>query len=220
VAHADPDLELLRLAAEFCDLEEVQKRLCWTTDDMDRRPGRRAATVEFNRACSRQGEIGEAIVEAAPTTLEGFRAKARAAVAWYGGSGITDGMGGDIAWALLNDLAARVASGRRRRNPDAALLAACAKYQAAFTHQETLTDPSDEAGDKACAATTRAFARVVALEPQTPEGRVAKARAAYTELMWTITPCPGVAWREQGAATPAIQLAVEALAAVAGIALP
>jgi hypothetical protein len=106
----NPDAELIRLAAEFCDLEDTQARLCSATDDLEDRPGQAAAAVEFNAACARHGEVGEAIVEAAPTTLEGFRAKARAAIAWYGDTGITDGMGGDIAWALLNELAGSAAT--------------------------------------------------------------------------------------------------------------
>jgi hypothetical protein len=105
VPDSHPDAELIRLAAEFCSLEDVHTRLCWVTDDTQQRPRRAEATIEFDAACARQDEVGDAIVDEVPTTLEGFRAKARAAVAWYGDTGITDGMGGDIAWALLNDLA-------------------------------------------------------------------------------------------------------------------
>ena len=102
-SHDHPDAKIIHLAAEFHALEDIHTRTCWVTDDVIR-PGRDAAQVEYDASQSRQFEVGNALIEATPTTLEGFRAKARAAVTWYGDTGITDGLGGDIAWALLLDL--------------------------------------------------------------------------------------------------------------------
>jgi len=80
LAAADhPDAELIALGAEYCELEKAYARLCWADDDCDKRPGKAAAVVFFKATCARMEVVCDAIIDATPMTLEGYRAKARAA---------------------------------------------------------------------------------------------------------------------------------------------
>ena len=100
-----PDAELIALAEEFVRLQAARLRVDWADDECEHRSGREAALTELRAIDGRLDAIGEAIIEATPRSLEGFRAKARAGVAWFGCTPLDDGVGGEILWALSTDLA-------------------------------------------------------------------------------------------------------------------
>lgn len=107
-------------------------------------------------------------------------------------------------------------------SPDAALLAACAEFEATFAEQMAAgAEVSDEAMGDLAAAWSVAMDRVAACPaPTTPAGTVALASAAFTALLWREVPSPRAraGWRENSSRIDV--LALEGLAAMTGRALP
>jgi hypothetical protein len=107
-AASHPDAELIALCAEYAQNEATYARTCWSGDDFDERWGNAEALAEasdeFQRACERRGPLGDAIINAAPVTIEGYRAKARAVAADFGGDFRPNGMGDAVMWSMVQDL--------------------------------------------------------------------------------------------------------------------
>ena len=101
---------------------------------------------------------------------------------------------------------------------DAALIATCAAFHAAFEQEKGARRVSDEEGDRLADETDTAFRQIVGTTPATAAGLAAKASAALTRLLWQVAPLKDLPWRDQASAGE--QAALECLAALAGRELP
>ena len=106
----------------------------------------------------------------------------------------------------------------RAARGDAALIADCAAFHAAFGRERAARGPDESAADRLADATDAAFARILGAEPATEAGLRAKAGAAMARLLWQAAPLTNVPWR--GQASPAERAALECLARLAGRDLP
>ncbi len=113
--------------------------------------------------------------------------------------------GASAAMLLLGSAAA--GSGKAAEL-DSDLLIACAAYHTAFARQEDPETPDGDELDDACLACNDALARVMDLQPRTPEGIQAKAAVAYSHLMWEVDASLKLHWREQATRGQAIALDV------------
>jgi hypothetical protein len=102
--------------------------------------------------------------------------------------------------------------------PDAALIAACEAFHAAFERESAARCVTDEESDRLGDETEAAFRRIVGVTPATTAGLASKASAALTRLLWQVAPLKGLPWRYQASAGE--RVALECLAAVAGQELP
>jgi hypothetical protein len=102
--------------------------------------------------------------------------------------------------------------------PDAALIAACAAFHAAFERERGAQCVGDEESDRLGDETEATFRRIIGVTPATAAGLAAKASAALTRLLWQVAPLKGLPWRDQASAGE--RVALECLAAVAGQELP
>jgi hypothetical protein len=101
---------------------------------------------------------------------------------------------------------------------DAALVAACAAFHAAFDRERAARAVSDEESDGLGRESDEAYRLILGAAPVTAAGLTAKASTALTRLIWEAAPAKDTKWR--GQASPAEQAELECLALVAGRALP
>jgi hypothetical protein len=101
-----PDTALMRASADFCAAEAESRATGWAEDNLDNRPGDKAAALaRFRVAEATQSAAGRILTQQPAVTLLGLRAKARAAVAWYGDEPPDCGLGADILWSMAKDAA-------------------------------------------------------------------------------------------------------------------
>lgn len=87
----------MRASQKFWAAEAEQVATCWATDDVeDGAEDRAAALARHTAAEATQAAAGRLLIDQPATTLLGMRAKARAAIVWYGDTSPQGWLGGDI----------------------------------------------------------------------------------------------------------------------------
>jgi len=97
-------MALIQASAAFCAAEAEFRATHWAEDNQDNRPVDRGAALARCRAARKvQAAAVRVLIEQPAATLLGLRAKAQAAVAWYGNEPPHGGPGESILWSMAED---------------------------------------------------------------------------------------------------------------------
>ena len=110
-----PDSALLAQCERFIVLQAEYSRLSKATDVLDDTPvtpEMAALEAEFTAIREEERILGDALVNAAPSTLKGVRAKARATLAYVGGNNPVS-LGARLQESALEDLGGDALEGGR-----------------------------------------------------------------------------------------------------------